>query len=103
MQGPKQPMPTYEYRCKYCRFVFDEFQSMTAQPLRRCPECGRNGLQRLIGAGAGIIFKGSGFYATDYGRGPRSKAASTGSGPSPSKDGTAGGPPASSKGDTPSD
>ncbi|MFO8006639.1 MAG: zinc ribbon domain-containing protein [Candidatus Brocadiia bacterium] len=59
-------MPTYEYRCKHCGHEFEVFQSITAEPLKECPECGGNGVERLIGAGAGIIFKGSGFYATDY-------------------------------------
>ncbi|MEQ9453516.1 MAG: zinc ribbon domain-containing protein [Phycisphaeraceae bacterium] len=59
-------MPTYEYLCQACEHQFDEFQSITAKPLRKCPECGKQKLQRLIGTGAGIIFKGSGFYETDY-------------------------------------
>jgi putative FmdB family regulatory protein len=59
-------MPTYEYQCDACEHRFDEFQSMTAKPLRLCPECGERKLRRLIGAGAGLIFKGSGFYETDY-------------------------------------
>jgi putative FmdB family regulatory protein len=59
-------MPTYEYRCAKCRHEFEEFQSMTAKPLRRCPQCGKPALQRLIGAGAGVLFKGSGFWQTDY-------------------------------------
>ncbi len=59
-------MPTYEYECKACGHFFEEFQSITAEPLRKCPSCKKLKLQRLIGAGAGIIFKGSGFYETDY-------------------------------------
>jgi putative FmdB family regulatory protein len=59
-------MPTYEYRCNHCGHELEAFQSITADPLRRCPECSRKTLERLIGAGAGIIFKGSGFYVTDY-------------------------------------
>jgi len=59
-------MPTYEYRCDACEHEFEEFQSITAKPLRKCPQCGRMKLRRLIGVGAGIIFKGSGFYETDY-------------------------------------
>ena len=59
-------MPTYDYLCDGCGHRFEEFQSMTAKALRKCPECGKNALQRLIGAGAGVIFKGSGFYETDY-------------------------------------
>lgn len=59
-------MPTYDYACKNCDHQFELFQSMTAPVKRKCPECGRNTLQRLIGTGAGVIFKGSGFYETDY-------------------------------------
>jgi len=59
-------MPTYEYRCDDCQHEFEQFQSIKARPIRKCPECGKLGVQRLIGAGAGIIFKGSGFYQTDY-------------------------------------
>jgi len=58
-------MPTYEYECQRCGHVFERFQSMKDEPLKRCPEC-RGKVKRLIGAGAGIIFKGSGFYETDY-------------------------------------
>lgn len=59
-------MPTYEYECQKCEHKFEEFQSITAKPLRKCPACGKQSLRRLIGTGAGIIFKGSGFYQTDY-------------------------------------
>lgn len=59
-------MPTYEYQCQACQHEFEEFQSITASPLRRCPSCRKLRLKRLIGTGAGIIFKGSGFYETDY-------------------------------------
>ncbi len=59
-------MPTYDYRCKACNHEFEEFQSMSAKPLKKCPECGKPKLERLIGTGAGVIFKGSGFYETDY-------------------------------------
>lgn len=59
-------MPTYDYRCENCQYEFERFQSITAKPLRKCPKCGKNKLNRLIGTGAGIIFKGSGFYQTDY-------------------------------------
>lgn len=59
-------MPTYEYQCAACGHAFEEFQSITAKPLRLCPKCGRRKLKRLIGSGAGVIFKGSGFYQTDY-------------------------------------
>ena len=59
-------MPTYEYLCQACGFEHEAFQSITANPLRKCPQCGKLKLKRLIGTGAGIIFKGSGFYETDY-------------------------------------
>ncbi len=58
-------MPTYEYKCLKCKKKFDHFQSMTDKLLTKCIHC-RGKVERLIGAGAGIIFKGSGFYATDY-------------------------------------
>ncbi len=58
-------MPTYEYECKKCGYRFELFQSMTDKPKKRCPKC-KGPLRRLFGTGSGIIFKGSGFYATDY-------------------------------------
>jgi putative FmdB family regulatory protein len=58
-------MPTYEYECQACRRQFEVFQSIRARPLRQCPHC-KGRVRRLIGKGAGIIFKGSGFYQTDY-------------------------------------
>ncbi|MEO0514432.1 MAG: zinc ribbon domain-containing protein [Planctomycetota bacterium] len=59
-------MPTYDYVCDACEHAFEEFQSMTAKLLKKCPECGKLKLRRLIGTGAGVIFKGGGFYETDY-------------------------------------
>jgi len=59
-------MPTYEYLCSNCNHTFEKFQSITASPVRKCPKCGKMKVRRLIGCGAGIIFKGSGFYETDY-------------------------------------
>jgi putative FmdB family regulatory protein len=59
-------MPTYEYICRHCGHEFDKFQSMLDKPFKKCPKCGKNTLKRLIGAGAGLIFKGTGFYTTDY-------------------------------------
>jgi putative FmdB family regulatory protein len=59
-------MPTYEYRCAKCGYNFEEFQSITAKPLVKCPQCNRPTLKRLLGGGGGMIFKGSGFYMTDY-------------------------------------
>ena len=58
--------PTYEYECGACEHRFEEFQSMSDAPLKKCPKCGKRRLIRLLGTGAGIIFKGSGFYETDY-------------------------------------
>lgn len=59
-------MPTYQYECDACEHAFEILQSMLAKRLKKCPQCGKNMLYRLIGAGSGIIFKGSGFYETDY-------------------------------------
>jgi putative FmdB family regulatory protein len=59
-------VPTYDYRCRGCGHELEIFQSMSEGPKRKCPECGRLKLQRLIGMGAGFLFKGSGFYTTDY-------------------------------------
>jgi putative FmdB family regulatory protein len=59
-------MPTYEYKCDACDFRFERFQPITAKPIRKCPHCGKNQVKRLISAGGGMIFKGSGFYITDY-------------------------------------
>ena len=58
-------MPTYEYKCTKCNHQFEAVQKMTDNPLSKCPKC-RCKIKRLIGAGAGVIFKGSGFYETDY-------------------------------------
>jgi len=59
-------MPTYEYECRNCNHKFELYQSIMAKPITRCPKCKKNKVRRLIGRGAGIIFKGSGFYQTDY-------------------------------------
>jgi putative FmdB family regulatory protein len=61
-------MPTYDYVCEGCGHKFEHFQSMTSRRLRTCPECRERKLTRLVGSGAGVIFKGSGFYETDYKR-----------------------------------
>ncbi len=58
-------VPNYDYRCTKCKKTFEIFQKMTDEPIERCPECGGK-IKRLIGAGSGPIFKGSGFYQTDY-------------------------------------
>jgi putative FmdB family regulatory protein len=59
-------MPTYEYACTNCGHQFEQFQSMRDEPLKKCPKCGKPKLKRLVGGGAGLIFKGTGFYITDY-------------------------------------
>ncbi|HEY7309990.1 MAG TPA: zinc ribbon domain-containing protein [Gemmataceae bacterium] len=59
-------MPTYEYQCDACNHNFDEFQSMSEAPLKKCPKCKKSKLRRVFGTGAAILFKGSGFYQTDY-------------------------------------
>lgn len=66
-------MPTYEYECANCNKIFDVFQKMSDKPLDKCPKCHKK-ISRLIGGGSGVIFKGSGFYATDY-RKPSVKSA----------------------------
>ncbi|GHV32430.1 hypothetical protein AGMMS4952_22780 [Spirochaetia bacterium] len=66
-------MPTYEYECKSCGHSFDAFQSMKDDPLKVCPHCGKD-VRRVINGGSGIIFKGSGFYATDNSRASGGKA-----------------------------
>jgi putative FmdB family regulatory protein len=60
------PMPTYEYKCEACGHAFEKFQSIKAGPIRKCPNCGKMKVKKLISKGAGLIFKGSGFYITDY-------------------------------------
>jgi len=78
-------MPTYDYRCDACGHVFDAFQSITEAALKKCPKCKKNKLRRLIGAGSGIIFKGSGFYETDYKRSRTSSSESSEKKPSEAK------------------
>jgi putative FmdB family regulatory protein len=70
-------MPTYDYGCTKCGHEFEEFQSITAPPLETCPQCGGK-VQRRINGGAGLIFKGSGFYLTDYKKANSSAATSSG-------------------------
>ncbi len=59
-------MPTYEYYCENCGFEFEEFQSIISEPVRKCPRCGMMTVHRKVSGGIGLIFKGSGFYQTDY-------------------------------------
>jgi putative FmdB family regulatory protein len=69
-------MPTYEYECTHCGHRFELSQKMSAEHLKNCPKCNKK-LKRLIGSGSGIIFKGSGFYATDYRKKTKPEAHST--------------------------
>ncbi len=78
-------MPTYEYKCDDCGHVFEEFQSIKEDPISKCPQCGGK-VQRLIGPGAGLIFKGSGFYLTDYKKSSSSPATTSGNGTAPKQD-----------------
>ena len=59
-------MPTYDYICNDCEKIYEYFQSMSDAPIRECPECKKNSLRRVISGGTGLIFKGSGYYLTDY-------------------------------------
>lgn len=69
-------MPTYDYACDACKHEFEVFESITAEPQTKCPKCKKKKLRRLFGAGAGLVFKGSGFYQTDYRSDSYKKAAS---------------------------
>ncbi|MCB1171488.1 MAG: zinc ribbon domain-containing protein [Leptospiraceae bacterium] len=89
-------MPTYSYRCTECGHEYDAFQSMKDDPHTECPKCGGK-VERLIGGGAGIVFKGSGFYVTDY-RKPSGGSNGGGSGGSSSSSGGSGGSSASGSG-----
>jgi putative FmdB family regulatory protein len=74
-------MPTYEYQCQKCGHRFSEFQKITDPPVRNCPKCGKkNCVEQVISGGSGLIFKGSGFYITDY----KKKSSGTDSGSSSS-------------------
>jgi putative FmdB family regulatory protein len=66
-------MPTYDYKCNACGHTFEELQSFSEPPLTKCPECKKNKLERLFGGGGAIIFKGGGFYETDYRRAGETK------------------------------
>jgi putative FmdB family regulatory protein len=88
-------MPTYDYRCRKCGHEFELFQAITAKPAKRCPKCGRNTAERMIGIGAGVIFKGSGFYETDYKRSAAGRpACEAGSGDKPESKSDSGKKPA---------
>jgi putative FmdB family regulatory protein len=80
-------MPTYEYQCQKCGHRFSEFQKITDPPIKDCPKCKKkNCVEQLISGGSGLIFKGSGFYITDYKK--KSRSSDSDSGPNDSKPGT---------------
>ena len=66
-------MPTYDYICNDCNEMYEYFQSMSDDPLTECPECNKDSLRRVVSGGTGLIFKGSGFYLTDYKDAPKEK------------------------------
>jgi putative FmdB family regulatory protein len=99
-------MPTYEYKCDACGHAFEKFQSIKASPIRKCPNCGKMKVRKLISKGAGLIFKGSGFYITDYrseGYKDQAKAEGGGAAKSDSKDAGGGGGSGEGKGDSKSE
>jgi putative FmdB family regulatory protein len=99
-------MPTYDYVCDTCGHSFEHFQSMTAAPLKACPKCAKKSLKRLIGTGAGVIFKGEGFYITDYRSESYKKAAEAEKAPAKTETpaaGDAGKPAASDTANAPKD
>ena len=90
-------MPTYEYECGACGHRFEEFQSITAEAIRKCPACGAVKVRRLIGPGGAFIFKGSGFYTTDYRSSEYKEKASADKPSSTSEDKPAGDTPSKGK------
>jgi putative FmdB family regulatory protein len=93
-------MPTYDYKCSACSHTFEHMQSMRDKPLRKCPKCGKAALERLIGTGGAIIFKGGGFYQTDYRSESYKKAAEAESKPAASESKTGGDSPSPAKTET---
>lgn len=83
-------MPTYEYLCEACGARFEKFQKISEKPSKKCPECGQRKARRLISPGAGLLFKGPGFYATDYRKGPAPSKEGEGGGKSDAKGGSSG-------------
>ena len=80
-------MPTYEYECEKCGYIFEEFQSINAEPLKKCRREGCDGnVKRLFSPGAGFLFKGSGFYVTDYRSDSYKKGAKSDTGTTSSSD-----------------
>ncbi len=78
-------MPNYDYKCENCEHQFEVYQSMKDEKMTTCPNCGKNSLRRLIGSGSGLIFKGSGFYLTDYKNKPTESIDKTSSDSDPKK------------------
>jgi len=72
-------MPTYDYKCEHCNNTFEFFQSMKDVPMTLCPECGHKALKKLVSMPAGLIFKGTGFYLTDYAKKKVSPSTTSGS------------------------
>ena len=72
-------MPTYDYKCEHCNNTFEFFQTMKDDPMTLCPECGHNALKKLVSMPAGLIFKGTGFYLTDYAKKKTAPSTSSGS------------------------
>ena len=94
-------MPTYQYQCKACKHAFEELQSMKEDALTKCPKCKKKKLERLLGTGAGLLFKGSGFYITDYRSESYKSAAKADSGiTGKSEGGSTGGDKGGKSGDT---
>ena len=96
-------MPTYDYLCEACGHALEIFQSMSENPKRKCPECGALKLKRQIGAGAGFLFKGAGFYITDYRSDDYKTKASADKGESKGESSSSGSSDSSSGGSKPSD
>ncbi|HEV8607648.1 MAG TPA: zinc ribbon domain-containing protein [Tepidisphaeraceae bacterium] len=90
-------MPTYEYKCDACGARFEKFQSIKSGPIRKCPKCGKSKVRRLISTGAGLIFKGSGFYITDYRSEAYKASAKSESGEKPDSSRTESGKPEAGK------
>jgi putative FmdB family regulatory protein len=84
-------MPTYDYECDACGHKFEAFQGISEDVLKKCPKCKKSKLRRLFGAGAGLIFKGSGFYLTDYRSDSYKSAAAADKAPAADSGGSSGG------------